>query len=283
MWLPKAGVLVLLAVAEETRLRHSFDPRSGFEKLAELLCSIPAVNDAGERICNRPHQTIEDATRKVNRMPLTLGWTEIAIRLTLSIVAGALTGLDRGEHNRPAGLRTTLLGTGGKTPDSFSVLDLMRLPLGILTGMGFIGAGAILKRDGSVFGVTTAATLWFVTVIGLCFGGGQLLLGISGTVLALLVVSALRWFDHRMKQDKHATLTLITDENELSKEEIYVAVQRAGFKIGASCASYANRPRETELESKLQWRARSQSADEPAFVRELAHNPHILKIQWKLV
>jgi len=80
------------------------------------------------------------------------------------------------------GLRTTLLvclaaaismvsvnlflATAGKPSDSFVVLDLMRLPLGILTGMGFIGGGAILRRDGLVVGVTTAATLWFVTVMG---------------------------------------------------------------------------------------------------------------------
>jgi MgtC family len=52
----------------------------------------------------------------------------------------------------------------------------MRLPLGILTGVGFIGGGTILKRGDLVTGVTTAATLWLVTVIGLCFGGGQLAL-----------------------------------------------------------------------------------------------------------
>jgi putative Mg2+ transporter-C (MgtC) family protein len=108
-------------------------------------------------------------------MPLTLTWQDIAIRLALSVVAGGLIGLDRGEHGRPAGLRTTLLvclsaaiamiqtnlllDTTGKTGDSFVTLDLMRLPLGILTGMGFIGGGAILRRDGFVLGVTTAATL----------------------------------------------------------------------------------------------------------------------------
>ena len=119
-------------------------------------------------------------------MPLTLTWHDILLRLALSVFAGALMGVDRSEHGRPAGLRTTLLVclaaavamiqtnllmlTVGKASDSFVVLDLMRLPLGILTGMGFIGGGAILRRDGLVFGVTTAATLWFVTVIGLCFG-----------------------------------------------------------------------------------------------------------------
>src|ERR1700728_1662080 len=141
-------------------------------------------------------------------MPVTLTYSEIALRLALTALAGALIGLDRGEHGRPAGLRTTLLvclaasvsmiqanllmNSVGKASDSFVGLDLMRLPLGILTGMGFIGAGAVIRRDGLVHGVTTAATLWFVTVIGLCFGGGQLSLGITALVLAMLVLSVLR-------------------------------------------------------------------------------------------
>src|ERR1700723_211098 len=155
------------------------------------------------------------------QMPLTLTWHEIALRLALSVVAGALIGLDRGEHGRPAGLRTTLLvclaaavamiqaklllATTGKTSDSLLSLDLMRLPLGILTGMGFIGAGAGLRRDGLVFGVTTAATLWFVTVIGLCLGGGQIALGLVGFVLGLIGGAGLRCVQVRMTQDQHAT------------------------------------------------------------------------------
>jgi putative Mg2+ transporter-C (MgtC) family protein len=66
-----------------------------------------------------------------------------------------------------------LMYSVGKTPDSFVVLDLMRLPLGILSGVGFVGAGAILRRDNLVVGVTTAATMWFVIVMGLGFGGGN--------------------------------------------------------------------------------------------------------------
>src|SRR6202789_4378957 len=144
-------------------------------------------------------------------MPLTLTWHDIALRLALSLAAGGLIGLDRGEHGRPAGLRTTLLVclaaavamiqtnlllfTIGKTADSFVTLDLMRLPLGILTGIGFIGGGAILRRDSLVLGVTTAATLWFVTVIGLCFGGGQIALGISASALGILVIAGRRWLD----------------------------------------------------------------------------------------
>src|ERR1700684_3614013 len=160
-------------------------------------------------------------------MPLTLTWHDIALRLAMSLAAGGLIGLDRGEHSRPAGLRTTLLvclaaavamiqtnlllATKGRAPDSFIMLDLMRLPLGILTGMGFIGGGAILRRDGFVLGVTTAATLWFVTIIGLCFGGGQISLGAAGTALGMMVLSGLRWFDYHMKQEQHGILYLTTE------------------------------------------------------------------------
>jgi putative Mg2+ transporter-C (MgtC) family protein len=62
----------------------------------------------------------------------------------------------------------------GDTHNSIVRLDIMRLPLGILSGVGFIGAGAILRRGDTVRGVTTAATIWLVTVVGRCFGGGQL-------------------------------------------------------------------------------------------------------------
>jgi putative Mg2+ transporter-C (MgtC) family protein len=107
-------------------------------------------------------------------MPITIEWPEIALRLALTVVAGTLIGLNRSEHGHSAGLRTTLLvclaasvsmiqvnlllPIAGKSPDSFAVLDLMRLPLGILSGMGFIGAGAIVRTGSLVRGLTTAAT-----------------------------------------------------------------------------------------------------------------------------
>jgi putative Mg2+ transporter-C (MgtC) family protein len=99
-------------------------------------------------------------------MPITIEWPEIALRLALTVVAGTLIGLNRSEHGHSAGLRTTLLvclaasvsmiqvnlllPIAGKSSDSFAVLDLMRLPLGILSGMGFIGAGAIVRQGSLV-------------------------------------------------------------------------------------------------------------------------------------
>jgi len=155
-------------------------------------------------------------------MPLNPTWTDIAIRLALTMLAGAIIGLNRGARGHAAGFRTTILVAlaasvamiqanimlplGGKTQDSFSVMDPMRLPLGILTGVGFIGGGTIVKKGDLVVGVTTAATLWFVTVIGLCFGGGQLILGGAATTLAVITLWILRWIDRIIPREHRARL-----------------------------------------------------------------------------
>jgi putative Mg2+ transporter-C (MgtC) family protein len=140
-------------------------------------------------------------------MPLEPSWPDIAVRLVLTILAGAVIGFNRGARGHAAGFRTTilvglaasvvmsqanvLLPLSGKTSESFAVMDLMRLPLGILTGVGFIGGGTILKKGDLVTGVTTAAALWLMTVIGLCLGGGRLILGTITTVLGVLTLSVL--------------------------------------------------------------------------------------------
>src|ERR1700751_284461 len=142
-------------------------------------------------------------------------WTQIAFRLALTRLAGTLLGLERSKTGHFAGLRTTLLvmlaasvsmiqmnlliQTNGKPSDSYAVMDLMRLPLGILTGVGFIGAGAIVRKDDMVVGLTTAATMGFATVVGLCLGGGQLILGSVSPLLGFFVLWGLRYFERRIE------------------------------------------------------------------------------------
>ncbi|WP_420965885.1 MgtC/SapB family protein [Bradyrhizobium sp. B120] len=136
----------------------------------------------------------------------------------------AIIGFDRGARGHAAGLRTTilvglaaslsmiqanlLLTLDGKDAGSFAVMDLMRLPLGILTGVGFIGGGTILKRGDLVTGVTTAATLWLITVIGLCLGGGELALGCVATVIGVVTLSVLKWVDQAIPRRHRAALTV---------------------------------------------------------------------------
>ncbi|GLS39727.1 hypothetical protein GCM10010869_53240 [Mesorhizobium tianshanense] len=135
-------------------------------------------------------------------------WQDIAARLLLTVLAGSLIGLDREARTRGrpqddnpgrAGRRdamtkaTILLEFVGTDPDSFARMDVLRFPLGVLTGVGFIGGGAMLRRGSLVSGVTTAATLWMMTMIGLAFGGGQYALGAAGTALTLIILLVLKW------------------------------------------------------------------------------------------
>lgn len=202
-------------------------------------------------------------------MPVVLQWHDVLARIALALVAGGLIGVDRSESGKTAGLRTTilvclaaclsmlqvnaLLLQAGKPEGAFSVLDLMRLPLGILTGMGFIGGGAILHRDGLVSGVTTAATLWCVTVIGLCIGGGQLSLGALGLAIALLVVWPLRFVERRLAGVRTALVTVEYPLGSAAREQLAAKLRDAGFtcRTKSFCETAARPVREEEL--FVQW------------------------------
>ncbi len=232
-------------------------------------------------------------------MPLTLGWHDVALRLLLTVVASVLLGINRSERGRAAGLRTTvlvclaasvsmiqanlLMPTQGKTPDSFVVLDLMRLPLGILTGMGFIGAGAILRRGNVVIGVTTAATLWLVTVIGLCLGGGQLVLGTVATGLALIVLWGLRQLEALLAQEHRATLVLRARADGPTEEEIQSSLRAAGYGVVSWGVAHKGRgeARSRTLRCGVRWQCRESDVRPPAFLEELSQRPGVLKVQWK--
>ncbi|HEX5243236.1 MAG TPA: MgtC/SapB family protein [Tepidisphaeraceae bacterium] len=230
-------------------------------------------------------------------MPVTIGWREISIRLALTLLAGALIGFNRGEHGRPAGMRTTILvclaaslamlqanllmPTAGKAQNSFVVLDLMRLPLGILSGMGFIGAGAIIRRGSLVLGVTTAATLWFVTVIGLCFGGGQLGLGAVGLALGLVVLWLLKRVESAMPQDREASLLLESSHQGPGPDEIRSALLSEGFKIISMGTSYLEQGRIRKVRLQVRWRSNNPEPRQPEFLASMAQHPGVLKARWQ--
>ena len=229
-------------------------------------------------------------------MSTSIDWREISLRLLLTIVAGALIGFNRGEHGHPAGLRTTtlvclaaslsmiqvnlLLGMQGRPPTSLVMLDLMRLPLGILSGMGFIGGGAILRKGDMVRGVTTAATLWFVTMMGLCFGGGQLLLGIVALVLGMMILSVFKWLEKRIPQDREASVKLEVGSDGPKDAEIISELQAAGLSVAKWNVAYLDQAQRRELECVVHWRNRPVDTLPPGIIEHLAHRTGVLRIQW---
>jgi putative Mg2+ transporter-C (MgtC) family protein len=230
-------------------------------------------------------------------MPINIVWSDIAIRLLCTLLAGGLIGFNRGEHGRPAGLRTTmlvalaaclamiqvnlLLPLAGRPANSFVMNDLMRLPLGILSGIGFIGAGAIVRRDNFVAGVTTAATIWFVTVLGLCFGGGQIVLGLVGSAIGIVILTVLKAVEERMRQDRSGKLSLVVDPSGPGENEIRTSLARAGMKISACAFAYSPQAQSTELNCDLRWRAAARdNGSVPDAIHALAERAGVIRIVW---
>lgn len=168
-------------------------------------------------------------------------------RLALSFGAAFLLGWNREELGHPAGLRTHvlicvaactamqlgvwLLAETGPAGNPLFRLDLMRLAQGVLAGIGFIGAGTILKQGNIVRGVTTAATVWLVTVIGLCFGAGAWRLGLCATAVTLATLQGLGWLEKALKQRSYGTVTVAFDPRETSHAALLDLLGGMGFRI----------------------------------------------------
>jgi putative Mg2+ transporter-C (MgtC) family protein len=171
---------------------------------------------------------------------------DVAIRLALSIFAGVVVGWERESHGRAAGLRTTMLVCVAAT---LSMLisqhfqdeaaahnvanrpDPARLAQGILAGMGFLGAGAILKEGRAIRGVTTAAVLWFVTILGLAIGSGYLLLGLAGMGIAMLALFVLPKIEARVANDWYGLIIVTIQGDRPTDEEICDHIEGAGADV----------------------------------------------------
>jgi putative Mg2+ transporter-C (MgtC) family protein len=231
-------------------------------------------------------------------MKLVLTWGDVALRLALTLVAGILLGYNRSEHGKAAGMTTTvlvclsasvamiqaniLLPTAGRPPGSFVSIDVMRLPLGILTGVGFIGAGAILRRsDTLVAGVTTAATLWLVTVVGLCLGGGQVALGLAATLLGMCVLLVLKAIERTLRSEHHASLEITATERGPGEEQIRRRLAGEGLRITAGRTRVSMSTDQRDFTFEVIYVGPSNQTQMPPVVDELAHADGIVALEWR--
>ncbi len=224
-------------------------------------------------------------------------WQQIALRLALTLIAGGLLGMERSRSGHFAGLRTTLLvmlaasvsmiqmnllmETNGKQPSSYAVMDVMRLPLGILTGVGFIGGGAILRKGDFVVGLTTAATMWFATVIGLCLGGGQLILGSTATLIGLFVLWGLRRFEQRVEHYQIAVLNLTVADDALEPQDLRARLERAKFRISSLSVAHEIEQRRSTFQCELRWPTHDGASELPPVLTELERLPGLERIEWR--
>jgi putative Mg2+ transporter-C (MgtC) family protein len=145
----------------------------------------------------------------------------------------------------------------------------LRLPLGILSGIGFIGAGAIVKRDDLVVGLTSAATIWFVTTIGLCLGGGQLGLGLAGLILALGTLSGLKLLEKRLPRHRHAHLR-ISAQAELDEDRMLAPLLHNRIRVVATGSAWNQNEASRTYSYKLSWKTAGEDLGRPAAINELA-------------
>jgi|TARA_B100001971_G_C18122146_1_gene500025 putative Mg2+ transporter-C (MgtC) family protein len=120
--------------------------------------------------------------------------SEIILRLVLAAIAGGIIGYERKTVNKPAGIRTNMLVSTGAalftliSLTAFGNTDPTRIAAGIVTGIGFLGAGTIFRAKDQVRGLTTAASLWAVAAIGLSIAVGLYLLSAVAVVLILIIL-----------------------------------------------------------------------------------------------
>jgi putative Mg2+ transporter-C (MgtC) family protein len=224
-------------------------------------------------------------------MPEHLGWGMIAIRLALTMIAGGLIGLNRGERQRRVGLRTTLLVclAASITMILVNLLfplvkrpeGLFRIPQGVLSGIGFIGAGAIVRRGRLVEGVTTAATLWFVTIMGMCFGAGYFALGAAAFGLAAFVLWCLKWAERRMGIPRRARLVVSFDTGAEIEQRILAALAHAGYKVASEARVFTDDGKCCEIRYQLRWHDDGRAAFTPGFADDLARESGLHRLEWR--
>jgi len=141
-------------------------------------------------------------------------WLNI-ISLVAATVLGGLIGFEREVHNKPAGLRTNVLISLGACV--FTIISLNfaggepgRIAAQVVTGVGFLGAGAIIQSRGNIQGLTSAAGIWIVAGIGMACGARFYFLAISATVLALIALRLLSHFE-KIFEKKRAEAGVISD------------------------------------------------------------------------
>jgi putative Mg2+ transporter-C (MgtC) family protein len=236
--------------------------------------------------------------RGLGAMPTTMTWREVVLRLTFAAVAGVVVGFNRGQHGRAAGPRTMVLVTGAAalamilsdylalrgppvSAKGFAVnMDVLRLPLGILSGMGFLGAGAILKRGNLVQGVTTAASMWYMSVVGLCFGGGYLMIGLIGLAMAVLALFLMPWVELFAHADHLSLVTVVTRADALSEQELYNRLSALKLQPRNLTIDYQVSERLKTLCCEVSYQRRRAMLVPRQVVSELSEHPGVIEVKW---
>jgi putative Mg2+ transporter-C (MgtC) family protein len=173
---------------------------------------------------------------------------EIFLRFVLASVLGGVIGLEREIHGREAGVRTYLLVSLGSALimviSEFLAVKYEGGPLGeilrgdpgriaaqAISGIGFLGAGVILRYKETIRGLTTAACMWVVCAIGLCVGAGYYLFGITVSAIALGSLIGLKRWEKKISKDWYQEMVVISEDVEGQVERVQAIIDKHDSKV----------------------------------------------------
>ncbi len=209
--------------------------------------------------------------------------------LLAAILAGGIIGLERSFHGRPAGFRTHTLvclsssllmlvtlyqwkWLPGMPLDTIRT-DPTRMAQGIMTGIGFLGAGVIFKEGLSVRGLTTAASIWITAAIGILLGIGFYFPAIIGTLLTLGILSVFRWFEAKLPSHFYAYCAIRFDKDKApSEQSIRAMVTENGFSIANMSYHLHAEDQTFEYRMMIQTRTHQNLTN---FAEQLRHLEHV--------
>jgi putative Mg2+ transporter-C (MgtC) family protein len=185
---------------------------------------------------------------------------DMIIRLCFSFVAGAIIGIERSSRRQVAGLRTHILICTGATllmllsiylPEHYSPLrnsDPGRIAAQVVSGIGFLGAGAIIRLGNNIRGLTTAASLWFVAAVGLSIGAGMYIIAGIAVAMGLVALVFLHVFEKKLFPAKrYKLLEIFYKDNAASTKEAMDIIKKSAIEVQSIDVNQGSKSKGTKL------------------------------------
>ena len=185
---------------------------------------------------------------------------DMIFRLFLGFVAGAVIGFERASKRQVAGFRTHILIATGATllmllsiyiPQRLSpsgIGDPGRIAAQVVSGIGFLGAGAIIRLGNNVQGLTTAASIWFVAAIGLAIGAGMFITAGSAVALGLITLMLLRLFEKKVfPSSRYKLLEITYKDNIPHTREVLDIIKASGINVQTVDVNHGSKNKGTKL------------------------------------
>jgi putative Mg2+ transporter-C (MgtC) family protein len=219
---------------------------------------------------------------------------DLFMRLVFAVGAGALVGIEREYHGRPAGMRTHILVSLGAALVSLIAEQVSHMPLpvadasvrfqvdpgrivqgvvqGVVTGIGFLGAGAIIKLGISARGLTTAASLWCMAIVGMGFGFGLYLVPSLGTLLMLFALLVLGLAEKKIRKHWYKSVSARLGGSEDRVTQLVQAFKSQGWRILDVKAHCGKKVKALDIEFDLRLTSRK---DLPRLMKMLMETEYV--------